>query len=125
MKFFRAGSDCVAAGFLVFGIGESLLVSGTAAGIAGSVPSFGGGVALWSAGLLLISVPKEFATGVRLIGIVASIPFALTALGIAWGQPWTPLTSPLPFFAYPFVVLTFGGWIWSLVSSSGCDPARP
>ena len=35
----------MAAGFLVFALGESLLVSGTAAGLEASVPSFGGGVA--------------------------------------------------------------------------------
>jgi hypothetical protein len=29
-------------------------VSGTAAGLDGSVPSLGGGVALWAAGLLMI-----------------------------------------------------------------------
>src|SRR5262245_16700770 len=58
VKYFRKGNDCVAAGFLVFAIGESLLVSGTAAGLAGSVPSFAGGVALWAAGLLLTSLPK-------------------------------------------------------------------
>ncbi len=26
-----------------------------------------------------------------------------------------PTTSPLPFFAYPVLVLTFLGWIWSLL----------
>src|SRR5271167_2828931 len=46
VKFLRKGNDCVAAGFLVFVAGESLLLSGAAAGLAGSVPSFGGGVAL-------------------------------------------------------------------------------
>src|SRR5262249_48321758 len=42
VTFLRRGDDVVAAGFLVFAIGESLLVSGTAAGLEGSVPSFGG-----------------------------------------------------------------------------------
>ena len=32
MKYFRAGADVVAAGFLVFAIGEGVLLSGTAAG---------------------------------------------------------------------------------------------
>ena len=31
LKFFRKGNDCVAAGFLVFAIGEGVLLSGTAA----------------------------------------------------------------------------------------------
>lgn len=75
MKFLRRGNDCVAAGFLVFAIGESLLVSGTAAGLAGSVPSFAGGVALWAAALLLTSIPREFAMWVRLVGILTAVFF--------------------------------------------------
>src|SRR5215468_2200069 len=68
MRFARSGNDCVAAGFLVFAIGEGLLVSGTAAGLAGSVPSFAGGVALWAAALLLISIPRVFDRWIRLVG---------------------------------------------------------
>ena len=48
VKFGRQGCDCVAAGFLVFVAGESLLLAGNAAGLAASVPSYGGGVALWA-----------------------------------------------------------------------------
>jgi len=114
-KYLRKGNDCVAAGFLVFAIGESLLVSGTAAGLGGSVPSFGGGVALWAAGLLLTSIPKEFATWVRLVGILASLLFIIVAARIFWGEALLPTSSPLPFFAYPFLVLTLVGWIQDLV----------
>jgi hypothetical protein len=115
MKFARKGRDCVAAGFLVFAIGEGLLVSGTAAGLAGSVPSFGGGVALWAAALLLTSIPREFAAWARLAGGVAAILFAIVAARIFWGEPLLPTSRPLPFCAYPFVVMTFVGWIHALV----------
>jgi hypothetical protein len=115
MKFMRAGNDCVAAGFLVFAIGESLLVSGTAAGLEGSVPSFGGGVALWSAALLLTSIPREFASWVRLAGVVAAVLFAIVAARIFWGEQLLPTSAPLPFFAYPPLVLTFVGWMSALV----------
>ncbi|PYM14938.1 MAG: hypothetical protein DMD81_16565 [Candidatus Rokuibacteriota bacterium] len=115
VKFLRRGSDFVAAGFLVFAIGESLLVSGTAAGLAGSVPSFGGGVALWAAALLLVSVPKEFATWVRAAGIVGSLLFLTVAARIFWGELLLPTSAPLPFYAYPVLVITFIGWIWTLV----------
>ena len=115
MKYFRAGNDCVAAGFLVFAIGESLLVSGTAAGLEGSVPSFGGGVALWAAALLLTSIPKTFALWVRAVGVVAALLFVIVAARIFWGEQLLPTSSPLPFFAYPLLVLTFLGWIWTLV----------
>jgi hypothetical protein len=115
MKYFRAGNDCVAAGFLVFAIGESLLVSGTAAGLEGSVPSFGGGVALWAAALLLTSIPNAFALWVRAVGVGAALLFVIVAGRIFWGEQLLPTSSPLPFFAYPLLVLTFLGWIWTLV----------
>ena len=105
----------MAAGFLVFAIGESLLVSGTAAGLEGSVPSFGGGVALWAAGLLLISVPTTLATWVRVTGVAAAMSFAVVAARIFRGEMLLPTTSPLPFFGYPILVLTFVGWIAALL----------
>jgi len=115
LKFFRQGIDFVAAGFLVFAIGEAVMLSGTAAGLAGSVPSFAAGTALWATALLLISIPKEFVPAVRLIGIATSLLFAITSARIFWGEPLLPTSSPLPFFAYPFLVVTFIGWIWTLL----------
>ena len=123
VKFLRKGNDCVAAGFLVFAIGESLLLSGTAAGLAGSVPSFAGGMALWAAALLLTSIPREFATWVRLVGAFAAILFFITAARVFWGEQLLPTSAPLPFFAYPFLVTTFAGWIWSLVKGDGIETA--
>jgi len=73
LKHFRAGNDCVAAGFLVFAMGESVILSGTAATLEVSIPSFGAGAALCSAALLLTSVPKEFAVWVRLAVVFASV----------------------------------------------------
>jgi hypothetical protein len=105
----------VAAGFLVFAMGESLLVSGIAAGLEGSVPSFGGGVALWAAGLLLVSVPATLATWVRLAGVAAALCFAVVAARIFLGEELLPTATPLPFFAYPVLVLTFVGWIATLI----------
>jgi hypothetical protein len=111
VRFLRSGDDTVAAGFLVFALGESLLVSGTAAGLEASVPSFGGGVALWAAGLLLISIPARLAAWVRGAGVVAALLFAVVAARIFLGERLLPTSQPLPFFAYPLVVLTFFGWI--------------
>jgi hypothetical protein len=119
LRFFRTGNDVVAAGFLVFTIGESVMLAGTAESLAGSVPSFAAGTALWSAALLLTSVPKEFASWIRLVGTVGAILFAITAARIFWGEQVLPTTSPLPFFAYPFLVLTFAGWIWTVLKSEG------
>jgi len=124
LKFLRTGNDVVAAGFLVFTIGESVMLAGTAESLAGSVPSFAAGTALWSAALLLTSVPKEFAGWIRLVGIVGAILFAITAARIFWGEQVLPTASPLPFFAYPFLVLTFAGWIWTLLKR-GISPEQP
>ncbi len=118
LRFFRGGNDCVAAGFLVFAIGEGLILSGTALPLEGSVPSFGAGAVLWSAALLMTSIPKEFASWVRLAGIIGSILFAVTGARIFWGEQLLPTASPLPFFAYPFLVLTFIGWIWKLLRAA-------
>ena len=119
VRFLRMGNDCVAAGFLVFALGESHLVAGTAAGLEGSVPSFAGGVALWAAALLLISIPHAFVTWVRLAGMLAGALFAVVALRIFWGEQLLPTSTPLPFFAYPFLVLTFIGWMLALVKGEG------
>ncbi|ESX95403.1 MULTISPECIES: hypothetical protein [unclassified Mesorhizobium] len=40
------GNDCVAAGFLPFLAGESLLMAGNAAGLEASVPCYVGGISL-------------------------------------------------------------------------------
>jgi hypothetical protein len=98
-----------------FAIGESVILSGTAAGLAGSVPAFAAGSGLWATALLLISIPSEFAVVVRLIGVASAILFGLTATRIFRGEQLSPISSPLPFFAYPLLVLTFAGWIWTLL----------
>src|ERR1700682_6721343 len=55
VKYFRMGNDIVAGGFLVFAIGEGvILLSGPAAGFAGSIPALAAGSALWGAALLLL-----------------------------------------------------------------------
>ena len=86
--------------------------------LAASAPSFGGGVGLWAAGLMLISVLRVFPIVVRLLGLVASILFAVTACRICAGAPITPLSQPLPFFAYPVLVATFVGWIVTLLKNA-------
>src|SRR6266550_5474026 len=34
------------------------------------------------------------------------------------GRAGTANSSPLPFFAYPFLVLAFVGWIWTLLKTA-------
>jgi hypothetical protein len=107
LKYFRMAHDIVAAGFMVFAIAEAVIMSGAAAGPAASVPSFAAGTALWVVALLLINIPKKFATPVRLLGVVSAILFFIVAARIFWGEQILPTSAPLPFYAYPFLVMTF------------------
>jgi hypothetical protein len=115
MKYQRLGNDCVAAGFLTFVAGESLLLSGNAAGLEASVPSYVGGIALWAAALALVSAPNTFALWMRLTGLIAAALFAVSVAMVLWGAPLLPTSAPLPAAGYPFLVLTFIGWIWTLL----------
>ena len=51
----------------------------------------------------------------RLTALVAALLFVVSACMILWGAPLLPTSSPLPAAGYPFLVLTFVGWIWTLV----------
>ena len=115
LRYFRAGIDILAAGFLVFAIGEGVLLSGTAAGPTASVPAFAAGTALWAAALALISAPPQLPGWLRVLGGAAGCLFAITAGRIYAGEVLLPTSSPLPFFAYPFLVATLLGWAWILV----------
>lgn len=115
LKYFRSGADALATGFLVFAIGEGVMLSGTAQPIEAMVPSFCAGTALWAAALLLTGIPRGFAIWIRLVSLVGAILFATTSARILWGERILPTAIPLPSFAYPFLVLAFVGWIWTLM----------
>ena len=110
--FFRLGHNLPAAGFLVFVAGETLVLSVSAMDLAVSSPSFGAGAGLWAAALTLISSAKVYGKIVRGLGFVASILLAAVAVQIFAGRQLTPLSTPLPFFAYPFLAATLVGWAW-------------
>lgn len=97
LKFFRKDNDIVAAGFLVFAIGEAVMLAGTAKTLADSVPSFAAGTALWSAELFLTSVPRQFAVWTRLAGIVGGILFAITSARISGEHRFCPRPRRCPF----------------------------
>jgi hypothetical protein len=115
LKYFRKGDDCVGAGFLVFAIGEGLILSGAGLPLAESGASFAAGTALWSAALFLTSFPRAFPLWTRAVGVIGGLLFGVTSARIFVGEPIIPTTSPLPFFAYPFLVATFCGWIWTVL----------
>ena len=117
----RQGNDQVAAGFLVFLAGETLIVSGSAMELAATAPTFAAGAGLWAAGLALISASGVLPAFVRATGAIAAILFAVTAARMFSGAAMTPLSRPLPFFAYPFLVVTLLGWAWVHVRA---NPSR-
>ena len=108
----RQGHDLVAAGFLVFAIGQGLILSGAAMDPADTVSPFAAGAGLWAAGLALISVPRVLPFLVRILGLIAAVLFAIFAIQVLSGNPLTSLSTPLPLFAYPFLVVTLLCWAW-------------
>jgi len=117
LMYFRKGNDCVAAGFLVYAIGEAVMLGGTACSLEASVPTFAAGTALWSAALALTCVPGVFVIWTRIAGLIGAVLFAITSLRIFAGEQLLPISKPLPTMAYPFLVLTFIGWIWTLLKT--------
>ena len=113
----RERNDLLASGFLVFLAGETLIVSGSAMELAASAPSFAAGAGLWSAGLALISASAVVPVLIRVTGAIASVLFAVTAVRIFGGTGLTPLSEPLPYYAYPFLAITLVGWAWVHVRS--------
>jgi hypothetical protein len=109
----RRGDVQLAAGFLVFLAGETLIVSGSAMDPAASAPSFAAGTGLWAAALALISASPIMPKPVRITGTIAAVLFAVTAAAIFSGAGLTSLSNPLPFYAYPFLAMTLFGWAWA------------
>jgi len=96
----------------VFVAGQTLVVSGSAVELSASSPVFAAGAGLWAAALAVVSASSLMPAFVRVTGAIASLLFAATALQTYGGSALTPLSKPLPFYAYPFLVLTLLGWAW-------------
>ena len=47
-----------------------------------------------------------------MVRIVGCVLFAVVAVQLFMGRALTPLSQPLPFFAYPFLAITLLGWAW-------------
>jgi hypothetical protein len=117
VRFLRSGDDMLAAGFIVYAIGEGLVQLVCAMPPDSSSPFFAAGTALWAAGMAMVSLPRGFPAVVRGTGVIAGILFAVTALEIFSGNMLTPLSKPLPFYSYPFLALTLLGWAWTMLNA--------
>ena len=116
--YLRKGCDTLAAGFLIFAIGEGLILSGNASDLNENVSSFGAGVILWAISLVLISSQSVFPLAIRLTGFIAAILFSVVSINIFTGGLVNALTEPLPFYAYPFFAVTIFGWGWTLLRTN-------
>jgi len=112
VHYLRRGNDLAAAGFLVFVVGQGLILSGAAMDLVASAPSFAAGAGLWAASIVLVSASGAMPRWVNVIGYVGALLFAVVALQLFLGRALTPLSRPLPFFAYPFLAATLLGWAW-------------
>jgi len=112
VHYIKIGNETLGAGFLVFVAGQTLVVSGSAMELSESSPSFAAGVGLWAAALALICVSSAIPAFVRVTSGVASVLFGITSLQIYGGAALTPLSEPLPFYAYPVLVITLFGLAW-------------
>jgi drug/metabolite transporter superfamily protein YnfA len=109
----RRGNEVVAAGFLVFVAGETLILCTAAMDPVASSPVFAAGVGLWAASLTIVSVPNVMPLWIRAVSAVAALLFAAVAVQVFMGHALTLLSQPLPFFAYPFLVAALFGWAWA------------
>jgi len=117
----RRGNEQLAAGFLVFLAGETLMVSGSAMDLVAVGPTFAAGAGLWSASLVLVSASPVMPRFVRVTGAIAAVLLAVPTARIFGGADLTPLSQPLPFFAFPFLAVTLLGWAWAHARSSSRD----
>ena len=113
--YLRKGYDATAAGFLIFTIGEALILSSSGVNLDANVTLFAAGAGLWAASLALISFQKVFPILVRSTGFIAAALFTVVSIQIFTGSPINALTKPLPFYAYPFFAATIFGWAWKVI----------
>ena len=92
------------------------LVIGALLGIAGALAPSAGlrGLAWGIDGIAIVvaSASPLMPAFLRITGAAASVLLAITALRIFGSTALTPLSKPLPFFAYPFLAITLIGWAW-------------
>lgn len=117
--YFRKAYDIAATGFLIFAIGEGFILSCSAINLDENISSFGAGTGLWALSLSLISSQKVFPILVRGVGLIAAVLFAVVSILIFTGHPHSPLTKPLPFYAYPFFAATIFGWAVTILRTKG------
>lgn len=112
--YFRKGADLVAAGWLLFAIGEAAMSTGTAGGQPYSQPMFASGMGIYIPALIMISIPSEYPIWARIAGIISAILFAISA-GMIFSGNEVLSTHPLPTSGYSVMTIAMIGYIWRLL----------
>jgi hypothetical protein len=118
---FRKDNDVVAAGFLIFVAGETLVLGSNGMTLEAAAPIFGAGISLWATSLILISLTAVMPKWTRFTGLVAGVLFLMAAVHIFSGDPIHSLSKPLPFYIYPLFVITLLGWAWQQFRETGAN----
>ena len=108
----RAGEDLSACGFLVFTVGQGLVLASVPMSLADGSALMVTGAVLWAGGLAIVSLGRGMPMFVRATGLIACAMFLVFAVQGLTGSQVDALSKPLPFFAYPFLALTLFGWAW-------------
>ena len=113
MYYLRKGYVIMAAGYLIFLIGETVVFSCCATNLDDNISAFGTGTFLWATSISILSTQKIFPLFIRCTGMTSAALFFVVSLLIITGHPVNALTKPLPFYAYPFYAITLAGWAWT------------
>ncbi len=108
--FLKQGEEFTGMGFLVFGIGEAVLTMNSAAEEASFDSAFAGCMLFYVLGHILIFIPRQFPTWMRITGLL-SATFFLSAAVRYYAGFGIDTADPLPGIGYGFLVITIIGWI--------------
>jgi hypothetical protein len=114
VKFLREQNDLVAAGFLIFAIGESVSTGAAAGDEMTGKAAFAACMLFYVVGFLLICLPAQFPIWVRLTGLASAIPFLIAASRFFIGYG-IDSSDTLPGIGYGLLTLTIVGWILYLM----------
>jgi hypothetical protein len=94
----KKGLRITASGFLIFALGESVIISSNSVHLEDNIYTFGAGTALWAIALLVISSQKTYSIIIRSTGIVSAILFSIVTVLIFTGHPLNGLDQASTLF---------------------------
>lgn len=115
-KYLRQKNDIVAAGFLLFSIGEAISTAATAADEKTALSAFAACMLFYIMGFLLVCLPATFPNWVRITGLVSATLFAIasTKFYLGYGIHYNDALAGI---GYGLLTITIIGWIISLLKA--------